>query len=152
MHHRPSMNPHAEALKKRTFNFALRIVHFCRRLRKTWEGGEFADQIFRAGTRVGANYRAACRGRSHDDFVAKLGHVVEEADESVYWLELIIAAKTIDDPDLAPILAEANELLAIFNQSQLTARMNQAARRVAKNSQSNNRQSKSKSKSKSPNS
>jgi four helix bundle protein len=137
------MNPHAEALKKRTFNFALRIVYFCHRLRKTWEGGEFADQIFRAGTRVGANYRAACRGRSHADFVAKLGHVVEEADESVYWLELITAAKTIDDPDLPPMVAEANELLAIFNQSQLTARMNQAARRVAKNSQSDNRQSKS---------
>jgi hypothetical protein len=58
-------------------------------------------------------------------------------------LELITAANTIDDPDLPPMVAEANELLAIFNQSQLTARMNQAARRVAKNSQSNNRQSKS---------
>jgi hypothetical protein len=69
----------------------------------------------------------------------------KKADESVYWLELITAAKTIDDPDLAPMLAEANELLAIFNQSQLTARTNQAARRVAKKSQSNNRQSTSKS-------
>ena len=122
------MNPNAEALKKRTFQFALRIVYFCRALRKTWEG-EFADQIFRAGTRVGANYRAACRARSHDDFVAKFGHVVEEADESVYWLELIAAAKTSTDPDLPPLTAEANELLAIFNQSQLTARMNQSARR-----------------------
>src|SRR5215216_7772507 len=137
------MNPHAEALKKRTFDFALRVVYFCRALRKTWEGGEFADQIFRAGTRVGANYRAACRGRSHDDFVAKLGHVVEEADESVYWLELISAAKTCTDPDLPRLLAEANELLAIFNQSQLTARMNQAARRATKHAKSNNRQSKS---------
>ena len=137
------MNPHAEALKKRTFNFALRIVYFCRALRKTWEGREFADQIFRAGTRVGANYRAACRGRSHDDFVAKLGHVVEEADESVYWLELITAAKSSEDPALPSLLTEANELLAIFNQSQLTARMNQAARRSAKDSQSRNRQSKS---------
>jgi len=136
------MNTYAEALKKRTFNFALRIVYFCRGLRKTWEGGEFADQIFCTGTRVSANYRAACRGRSHDDFVAKLGHVVEEADESVYWLELITAAKTSNDPDLPPLLAEANELLAIFNQSQLTARTNQAARRTAK-IQSKNRQSKS---------
>ena len=135
------MNPHAEALKKRTFGFALRVVYFCRALRKTWEGGEFADQIFRAGTRVGANYRAACRGRSHDDFVAKLGHVVEEADESVYWLELITAAKTCHDPDLPSLLTEANELLAIFNQSQLTARTNQAARRAANQRQSNNRQS-----------
>ena len=143
MLHGCSMNPHAEALKKRAFNFALRVVYFCRSLRKTWEGAEFADQIFRAGTRVGANYRAACRGRSHDDFVAKVGHVVEEADESVYWLELITAAKTSDDPDLPGLLAEANELLAIFNQSQLTARMNQAAHRARKASTARNRQSNS---------
>jgi four helix bundle protein len=98
MLHGCSMNPHAEALKKRAFNFALRVVYFCRALRKTWEGAEFADQIFRAGTRVGANYRAACRGRSHDDFVAKLGHVVEEADESVYWLELITERRPVMTP------------------------------------------------------
>ena len=104
-------------------------------------GAEFADQIFRAGTRVGANYRAACRGRSHDDFVAKLGHVVGEADESVYWLELITAAKTSNGPDLPGLLAEANELLAIFNQSQLTARMNEAAHRARKASPARNRQS-----------
>jgi len=76
----------------------------------------------------------------YDDFVAKLGHVVEEADESVYWLELITAAKTSDDPDLPGLLAEANELLAIFNQSQLTARMNQATRRGTKASTARNRQ------------
>jgi four helix bundle protein len=137
------MNPQAEALKKRTFQFALSVVYFCRRLRKTWEGDEFADQIFRAGTRVGANYRAACRGRSHDDFVAKLGHVVEEADESVYWLDLIATAKTIDDPELPSLIAEANELSAIFNQSQLTSRTNQAARNAAKSRKSHNQQSKS---------
>ena len=135
------MNPHAEALKKRTFAFALQIVYFCRRLRKTWEGDEFADQIFRAGTRVGANYRAACRGRSHDDFVAKLGHVVEEADESVYWLELIAAAKTVDDPGLPALITEANELSAIFNQSQLTAKQNQGARKAVTRRTSDNPQS-----------
>jgi len=127
-----SVNPHAEALKKRTFKFALQVVYFCRELRKTWEGDEFADQLFRAGTRVGANYRSACRGRSHDDFVAKLGHAVEEADESVYWLELITAAKTTSATALPALLAEANELSAIFNQSQVTARANQARRRGAK--------------------
>ena len=125
MQFRFDMNPRAEALKTRTFEFALRIVGFCRELRKTWEGREFSDQIFRAGTRVGANYRAACRARSHDEFVAKLGHVVEEADESVYWLELIAAAKVMSDPAL---IDEANELSAIFNQSQFTARMNQRSR------------------------
>jgi four helix bundle protein len=123
------MNPQAEALKKRTFKFGLQVVYFCRELRKTWEGDEFADQLFRSGTRVGANYRSACRGRSHDDFVAKLGHAVEEADESVYWLEMIAEAKTVDSPRLPPLLAEANELSAILNQSQVTARANQARRR-----------------------
>jgi four helix bundle protein len=123
------MNPQAEALKKRTFKFGLQVVYFCRDLRKTWEGDEFADQLFRLGTRVGANYRSACRGRSHDDFVAKLGHAVEEADECVYWLEMIAAAKTIDSARLQPLLAEASELWAILNQSQVTARTNQARRR-----------------------
>ena len=126
------MNPHAEALKQRTFKFALHVVYFCRDLRKTWEGDEFADQLFRAGTRVGANYRSACRGRSHDDFVAKLGHVVEEADEAVYLLELITAAKTTTAAALPSLLAEAKELSAIFNQSQVTARSNQARRRNMK--------------------
>jgi four helix bundle protein len=126
------MNPQAEALKKRTFKFGLQVVYFCRELRKTWEGDEFADQLFRSGTRVGANYRSACRGRSHDDFVAKLGHAVEEADESVYWLEMITAAKTVNSPMLPPLLDEANEISAILNQSQLTARANQAKRRGAK--------------------
>jgi four helix bundle protein len=128
MHFRFDMNPRAEALRTRTFEFALRIVGFCRELRTTWEGREFSDQIFRAGTRVGANYRAASRARSHDEFVAKLGHVVEEADESVYWLELIAAAKVMSDPALPALIGEANELSAIFNQSQFTARMNQRSR------------------------
>jgi four helix bundle protein len=131
------VNPRAEALKKRTFDFALRIVRCCRDLRQTWEGREFSDQIFRSGTRVGANYRSVCRARSHDDFVAKLGHVVEESDEGVYWLELIAAAQASADPELPALIEEANELSAIFNQSQFTARMNQAAQR----SQAKNRQS-----------
>ena len=137
------MNPRAEGLKKRTFDFALRIVYFCHELRETWEGREFADQIFRSGTRVGANYRAACRGRSHDDFVAMLGQVIEEADESVYWLELIAAATASNDLKLPALITEANELSAIFNQSQFTARMNQAARVSRKTPQSSSPQSKS---------
>ena len=86
------MNPRAEALKRRTFSFALGVIRFCRDLRGTWEGRELSDQLFRAGTRVGANYRSACRARSHADFVNKIGYVVEEADETVYWLEMIDAA------------------------------------------------------------
>jgi len=123
------MNPRAEELKRRTFAFGLRIVRFCRTLRDTWEGREFSDQLFRAGTRVGANYRAACRARSHADFVAKIGFVVAEADESVYWLEMIEAARISTGPELQWLLGESNELSRIFNQSQLTAKTNAAVRR-----------------------
>src|SRR5947207_10495937 len=102
------MNPRAEELKKRTFAFGLEIIRFCRTLRNTWEGRELSDQLFRAGTRVGANYRAACRARSHADFVNKIGIVVEESDESVYWLEVILAAGIVDSLDLRKLLDESN--------------------------------------------
>ena len=118
------MNPQAEALKQRTFVFALAVVKFCRILRSTWEGAELADQVFRSGTRIGANYRAACRGRSNADFINKLGHVVEEADETVYWLELIHAAGICRDASLDRLRQESAELSAIFNQSQITAKTN----------------------------
>jgi four helix bundle protein len=118
------MNPKAEDLKRRTFAFALATIRFCRSLRQNWEGRELSDQLFRAGTRVGANYRAACRARSPRDFVNKIGHVVEEADESVYWLELITAAAICRESQLVTLRREAAELSAIFNQSQLTAKQN----------------------------
>ena len=120
------MNPKAEALKNRTFQFALKVVAFCRVLRGTWEGRELSDQLFRSGTRVGANYHSACRARSHRDFVNKIGIVVEEADESVYWLKLIHSAHLVPDQAVGPLLQEAHELWAIFNQSQLTAKSNTA--------------------------
>ncbi len=123
------MNPKAEALKQRTFAFGLAVIRFTRALRETWEGRELSDQLFRAGTRVGANYRAACRARSHADFVNKIAFVVEEADESVYWLELIQAAKIIESPGLQRLLVGAGGLSAIFNQSQLTAKANSPTRR-----------------------
>src|SRR5688572_23117421 len=121
------MNPRAEALKVGTFRFALDIIRFCRILRTTWQGRELSDQLFRAGTRVGANYRAACRSRSHQDFINKISYVVEEADESVYWLELIEAGSLCVHPTLRPLRVEAAELSAIFNQSQLTAKSNSSA-------------------------
>jgi four helix bundle protein len=126
------MNPKAEALKQRTFSFALDIIQFTRTLRETWEGRELSDQVFRCGTRVGANYRAACRARSHPDFVNKIGIVVEEADEAVYWLELIRASGVCKAPTLAPLLHEAGELCAVFTQSHITARVNATPARVQK--------------------
>lgn len=123
------MNPRAEELKRRTFTLGFNVVRFCRALRGSWEGREFSDQLFPAGTRVGANYRSACRARSHADFVAKLGFVVEEADETVYWLEMIEAAGISGGDELKWLLGESNELSRIFNQSQLTAKANAASRR-----------------------
>ena len=123
------MNPKAEDLKRRSFVFALAVVRFCRILRGNWEGRELSDQLFRAGTRVGANYRAACRARSHADFINKIGHVVEEADETIYWLELIREAGIASRTALVPLLDEAGQLSAIFNQSQITAKANSPRRR-----------------------
>jgi four helix bundle protein len=125
------MNIQAEALKARTFEFALGVIRFCRILRGTWEGCELSDQLFRSGTRIGANYRSATRARSHRDFINKLGHVVEEADETVYWLALIRVSGTCSDPSLLPLEKEAGELSAIFNASQLTAKARSATHKAS---------------------
>ena len=86
---------------------------------RSWRIG---DQVFRSGTSVGANYRAACRGRSKAEFVAKLGVVLEEADETLYWLELITETEIIKPPRLAALMQETRELLAIFVASMNTAK------------------------------
>jgi len=80
----------AEDLKERTKQFALRILKLVEALPNSLQGRTIAAQLVRAGTSVGANYRAACRGRSRAEFIAKIGIVEEEADESAFWLELII--------------------------------------------------------------
>src|SRR5689334_20676124 len=79
-------NERAEQLKERTLVFALRVAPFCQSLIESWEGSFVADQLFRAASRSAANYRTACRARSHRDFVAKIGLTVEESDESAFWL------------------------------------------------------------------
>jgi len=79
-----------EELKKRTKQFALRVMKLVGVLQKTIEGRAIGNQLIRSGTSVGANYRSACKGRSKKEFIAKLGIVEEEADESAYWMELII--------------------------------------------------------------
>jgi four helix bundle protein len=72
------------------------------------------NQVFRSGTSVGANYRAACRARSKAEFIAKLGIVLEEADETLYWLELLAETEIFPTPRLQPLMAEGEELVAIF--------------------------------------
>jgi four helix bundle protein len=97
-------------------------MHIVDALPKTTSGRAIGNQLVRAGTAVGANYRAACRGRSKAEFIAKLGIVIEEADECGYWLELIIESELLPKPKIEPLLQEANELAAIFVASVRTAR------------------------------
>ncbi len=111
-------------LKHRTKEFALRILQLVEALPKTASGRAIGNQLTRSGTSVGANYRAACRGRSKAEFVAKLGIAVEEADESGYWLELIIEGKLLPRKRVDPLLTEANELTAILVASMRTSRAN----------------------------
>lgn len=80
---------HESELVQRTKDFAKKIIGFCRVLPNNREGRLIGDQLFRSGTSVAANYRAACRGRSKAEFISKLSIVVEEADEAQFWLELI---------------------------------------------------------------
>lgn len=114
-----------EQMKQRTKDFAKQVIAFCHQTPRTEEGMLIRKQLFRSGTSVGANYRAACRGRSKADFVAKLGIALEEADESLYWLEILAETQIVKPELVAPLLKEANELVAIFVASLNTARSNQ---------------------------
>jgi len=111
-----------EALHERTRRFALRIVRLFRCLPKTEESRIIGRQILRSGTSIGANYRAAARARSRAEFVAKLGIVLEEADETVFWLELMRDAAIFPDGKIGDLVAEANELVSIFVTSIRTAK------------------------------
>ena len=113
----------ATLLQDRTKQFAIRIVKLCRSLPKTEEARIIGRQLLRSGTSVAANYRAVCRARSKAEFIAKIGVVVEEADETVFWLELLGETGIVDQKKLVNLLLEANELLAIFAASQRTARL-----------------------------
>ena len=109
-------------LKERTKQFALRIIRVVDALPKTTSGRAIGNQLVRAGTAVGANYRAACLGRSRAEFIAKLGVVIEEADECGYWLELIMETGLLPRSRIEPLHQEANELAAIFVASVQTSK------------------------------
>jgi four helix bundle protein len=113
-----------EELKKRTQQFALRVMSLVSALPERACGRVLGNQLLRAGTAVGANYRAACRARSRAEFVAKLGVVIEEADESLYWLELIVEGKLMKHELVAELLREADELTAIMIASRKSAQKN----------------------------
>lgn len=111
-----------EELQARTKAFALAIIRLVSALPRTEVARVIGGQLLRASTAVGANYRAACRARSGADFRAKLAVVEEEADESLYWLELLADAGIVPRQALECLIKEANELVAIFTASRKTAR------------------------------
>src|SRR5208337_5457635 len=106
-----AMNP--EEFKKRTKAFAVRVINLVDRLPNSRAANIIANQLVRSGTSVGANYRAACRAKSRADFISKLGTVEEEADETLYWLELLVDAQRLKPSAAGRLIREAGELTAI---------------------------------------
>jgi four helix bundle protein len=100
-------------MKGRTKQFAIRIVTVVRALPSSREGNVLGNQLLRCGTAVAANYRAVCRSRSKAEFISKMNMVAEEADETVFWLELLADTALVKKERLSELLGEANELLAI---------------------------------------
>jgi four helix bundle protein len=111
-----------EELKQRTKQFALRVVRLVEALPRGRTADALGRQLLRSGTSVGANYRAACRAKSTADFISKMGTVEEEADESLYWMELLIEAGIVKADMLESLMKEGDELLAITVASINTAR------------------------------
>lgn len=109
-------------LKKRTKKFALRIIKLVESLPDTPIARVIKYQLVKSGTSVGANYRAACRAKSNADFIAKMGIVEEEADESAYWIEILIESGLVKQSLVEDLLDETNQLVAIFVSSINTAR------------------------------
>lgn len=110
-----------DAMKSRCKAMALRVMRLIDNLPRSIQGRVIADQLMRSATSVASNYRAACRGRSKAEFVAKLSIVVEETDETVLWLERIIDGELLLADKVKELLAEANEITAIMVASRKTA-------------------------------
>jgi four helix bundle protein len=113
-------------MKQRTKQFALRVLKLADALPKTRSGNAIGGQIVRSGTSVAANYRALCRAKSRADFINKTSIVEEEADESCFWLELLVDAGLLGSRQVQPLLQEANEITAILVASRKTAAGRQA--------------------------
>ena len=113
----------AEELKKRTKGFAIRVVQMFRALPRTEEAKVLGRQVLRSATSVAANCRAVCRARSRAEFIAKIGVVVEEMDETVFWLEMLVDTGIVPAKRMEALTVEAKELLAIFAASQRTIKV-----------------------------
>ncbi|MCP9750117.1 four helix bundle protein [Ferruginibacter sp. HRS2-29] len=113
-----------EELEKRTKKFHIDIIGFCTDFPRTHAGFEIAKQLIRSAGSVGANYRASGRAKSIADFINKIQIIIEEADESKYWLEVILESKLKSTEEAKILIKEANELTAIFAASNKTAKAN----------------------------
>ena len=113
-----------EELRNRSKQFAIDLVKLVQSLPKTDTARILGRQLLRSATSVAANYRAVGRSRSRAEFISKIGTVVEEADETVFWLEMLVDTEVVNRHDVEALLVEANELLAIFAASQRTAKSN----------------------------
>ena len=122
------MNP--AAMKNRTKEFAKKIIELCRELPNNREGRLIGNQLFKPGTSVAANYRAACRGRSKAEFVSKLGIVLEEADETLFWLELIDEMSINGGSSVGFLRQECDEITAIIVTSIRTAKEGKSDREL----------------------
>jgi four helix bundle protein len=111
-----------DELRARTKSFALRVVKLYRSLPRTADAQVMGKQLLRCGTSVAANYRASCRARSRAEFAARIGIVVEEADESGFWMEMLAEAGIVRLTLLKKLLEESKELTAIFTATQQTVR------------------------------
>ena len=116
-----------QELQRRSKQFALRIFRLVDALPRTSAGRAIANQLVRSATSVGANYRAASRARSRAEFAAKLGTVLEETDESLYWFELIRDGELMPDSKISLLLKEANELTAILAAARKSAASNRTS-------------------------
>jgi four helix bundle protein len=125
------MDKMAEALKERTKRFAIAVLEFAETVPRTPASDGLIRQLTRAGIGVAGNYRGACRARSHVEFTARLGVVLEEADESELWLDVCHVKSMGEERQRSPLLAESRELVAIFSKAFVTARHNDRARQAA---------------------
>ncbi|MBI4484479.1 MAG: four helix bundle protein [Acidobacteria bacterium] len=123
------MSVQSEALKERSMKFAVAVLRLIDNLPRSVSGDVIGRQLAKSATSVASNYRATCNARSRAEFIAKLGVVVEEADESVGWLELIVRAKMLSTESVLAARNEAMELRAIFSKSLGTARANSPYRK-----------------------
>ena len=123
------MSEQSERLKRRTMTFALDVCALIRELPFEEPGPTVKHQLARAATGVAFNYRSSCRARSHAEFTARMGVVVDEADESLGWLEFVETARLIQAPAVARLLQESRELLSIMSTAAGTARSNERNRR-----------------------